>query len=121
MKRVLVADDKASSRELVRTILEHAGYAVEEAADGAEALRKVAEDPPDLIILDLRMPALDGFAVMDELRKDARCAGLPVVALTASAMHGDEERARKAGFADYLTKPISLALLRSRLKQLIGD
>ena len=65
MKRVLVADDKESSREFVRTVLEHAGCVVEEAVDGREALAKVREDPPDLVVLDLHMPGLDGFAVME--------------------------------------------------------
>ena len=120
MKRVLVADDKESSREFVRTVLEHAGYVVEEAADGREALAKVREDPPDLVVLDLHMPGLDGFAVMEALRQDARYFSLPVVALTASAMQGDRERALAAGFVDYMTKPISVNVLRNRLLDLLA-
>jgi two-component system sensor histidine kinase/response regulator len=121
MKRVLVADDKESSREFVRTVLEHSGCVVDEAIDGREALAKVREDPPDLVVLDLHMPGLDGFAVMQELRQDARYLSLPVVALTASAMHGDRERALAAGFVDYMTKPISLSVLRGRVLELIAD
>jgi CheY-like chemotaxis protein len=120
MKRVLVADDKESSREFVRTVLEHAGYVVEEAADGREALAKVREDPPDLVVLDLHMPGLDGFAVIEALRQDARYFSLPVVALTASAMQGDRERALAAGFVDYMTKPISVNVLRNRLLDLLA-
>ena len=120
MKRVLVADDKESSREFVRTVLEHAGYVVEEAADGREALAKVREDPPDLVLLDLHMPGLDGFAVIEALRQDARYFSLPVVALTASAMQGDRERALAAGFVDYMTKPISVNVLRNRLLDLLA-
>lgn len=120
MKRVLVADDKESSREFVRTVLEHAGCVVEEAADGREALTKVTEDPPDLVVLDLHMPGLDGFGVMEALRQDARYLSLPVVALTASAMQGDRERALAAGFVDYMTKPISLSVLRNRLLGLLA-
>ena len=120
MKRVLVADDKESSREFVRTVLEHAGYVVAEAADGREALAKVREDPPDLVVLDLHMPGLDGFAVMEALRQDARYFSLPVVALTASAMQGDRERALAAGFVDYMTKPISVNVLRNRLLDLLA-
>src|SRR5687767_10116854 len=100
MKRILIADDKESSRELVRTVLEHAGCVVEEAADGREALAKIMANPPHLVVLDLYMPILDGFAVMETLRQDIRYTGLPVVALTASAMHGDRERALAAGFID---------------------
>ena len=121
MKRVLVADDKESSRELVRTVLEHAGCIVEEAADGREALAKITADPPNLVVLDLHMPGLDGFSVMELLRRDARYTSLRVVALTASAMQGDRERALAAGFVDYMTKPISLNLLRSRLLGLLED
>ena len=121
MKRVLVADDHESSREFVRTVLEHSGCVVDEAIDGREALAKVRENPPDLVVLDLHMPGLDGFAVMKELRQDARYHSLPVVALTASAMQGDRERALAAGFVDYMTKPISLSVLRNRVLRLITD
>src|SRR5436190_22686765 len=120
MNRVLIADDKESSREFVRTVLEHAGYVVAEAADGREALAKVREDPPDLVVLDLHMPGLDGFAVIEALRQDARYFSLPVVALTASAMQGDRERALAAGFVDYMTKPISVNVLRNRLLDLLA-
>ena len=77
MKRVLVADDKESSRELVSTVLEHAGCVVEEAADGREALAKIMADSPNLVVLDLHMPGLDGFEVMETLRHDGRYASLP--------------------------------------------
>lgn len=121
MKRVLVADDIESSREFVRTVLEHSGCVVDEAIDGREALAKVREDAPDLVVLDLHMPVLDGFAVIQELRQDARYLSLPVVALTASAMQGDRERALAAGFVDYMTKPISLSVLRDRVLELLAD
>jgi CheY-like chemotaxis protein len=121
MRRVLVADDKESSREFVRAVLEHGGCTVEEAADGREALTKIFANPPHLVVLDLHMPALDGFAVLAELRKDGRYSDLPVVALTASAMQGDRERALASGFVDYMTKPISISVLRSRLMQLLPE
>jgi two-component system, cell cycle response regulator DivK len=120
MKRILVADDKASSRELVRTVLEHCGYEVIEAADGAEALAKARESQPQLILLDLQMPALDGFGVIEKLRSEVRFAAIPIVALTASAMHGDREKALAAGFSGYITKPIRLTYLRSEVERLLG-
>lgn len=119
MKKVLVADDKATSRELVRTVLEKSGYTVVEASDGIEALRNARESKPDLIILDLHMPGLDGFAVVQELRRDRELAVTPVMALTASAMHGDRERAIAAGFTGYISKPISLSVLRSEVERLL--
>jgi CheY-like chemotaxis protein len=119
MKTVLVADDKASSRELVRTVLERSGYLVVEAGDGIEALRSARESKPDLIILDLHMPGLDGFGVVREIRLDRDLAATPVMALTASAMQGDRERALAAGFTSYLAKPIQLSFLRSEVERML--
>lgn len=119
MKRILIADDKATSRELVRTVLENCGYAVAEASDGIEALRNARDWKPDLIILDLHMPGLDGFAVVREIRLDRELASTPVMALTASAMQGDRERALAAGFTGYMAKPIQLRVLRSEVERLL--
>jgi CheY-like chemotaxis protein len=119
MKKVLVADDKAAGRELIRTVLEQCGHSVFEAGDGAEAVRKAREILPDLILLDLHMPVLDGFAAFQELRGDERFAATPIVALTASAMQGDRELAMSAGFTGYLAKPISLNVLRSEIDRLL--
>ena len=119
MKKVLIADDKATSRELVRTVLEKQGYFVIEAADGIEALTNAREAMPDAIILDLHMPGLDGFAVLQELRKDQRFAATPIMALTASAMQGDRERAIMSGFNAYVTKPIGLTTLRAEIDRLL--
>jgi CheY-like chemotaxis protein len=120
MKTVLVADDKAPGRELLRTILEQSGHTVFEASDGIEALRNAREIVPDLIILDLHMPLLDGFGVLKELKQDQRFAATPIIALTASAMQGDRERALSAGFTTYIAKPISLSALRSEIQHLLG-
>jgi len=119
MKRILIADDKATSRELVRIVLEKDGYAVAEAADGIEALHHAREWKPDLIILDLHMPGLDGFGVIREIRRDEQLAALPVMALTASAMQGDRERALAAGFTGYIAKPIPLKTLRKEVERLL--
>ena len=119
MKTVLVADDKATSRELVRTVLEKSGYTVAEASDGIEALRNARELKPDLIILDLDMPGMDGFGVIQEIRRDRELAATPVLALTASAMQGDRERALSAGFTGYIAKPIQLNALRSEVERLL--
>jgi CheY-like chemotaxis protein len=120
MKKILVADDRATSRELVRVALEHCGYLVYEAGDGGEALISARELLPDLIILDLHMPCLDGFAVIEEIRRDPQLSATPVIALTASAMQGDREHALAAGFSTYLAKPIHLSSLRKEVKRLLG-
>jgi len=119
MKKVLVADDRDTGRELVRRVLENAGYEIHEAADGGEALEQARRVRPDLIILDLHMPVLDGFGVIQEIRRDPDFAQTPVMALTASAMMGDRERAIAAGFTGYLTKPIRLAALKAEVERLL--
>lgn len=119
-KRILVADDKPSSRELVRSILEHCGYEVIEACDGAETLQKARESGPELILLDLQMPGLDGYEVIHRLRGEASFSATPIVAVTASAMPADGEKVLAAGFSGYITKPIRLARLRSEVARLLG-
>ena len=121
MKRVLIADDKATSRELIRTVLEQSGYSIFEAGDGSEALRAAREIQPDLIILDLHMPHLDGFQVIAQLRADQKFTATPVLALTASAMRGDRERALSAGFTGYIAKPIGLSALRNEINRYLGQ
>jgi CheY-like chemotaxis protein len=120
MKRILIVEDKASSRELLRTVLEKQGYVVGEAADGEEALEKARAETPDLILLDLQMPVRNGYEVLKELRQEARFASTPIVAVTASAMRGDRERALAAGFNGYLTKPLPLSNLRSEIQRLLS-
>jgi two-component system, cell cycle response regulator DivK len=119
MKKILIADDKATSRELLRTVLERQGYAITEAADGEEALQKALAEAPDLILLDLQMPRRSGYEVLRELRKDPRHAELPIIALTASAMQGDREKALAAGFTGYLAKPVALVHLREEVQRLL--
>jgi CheY-like chemotaxis protein len=119
MKTVLIADDIETSRELIRTVLETSGYDVTEASNGIEALRCAREIEPDLIILDLHMPGVDGFGVLAELRRDGKFDGTPIMALTASAMQGDRERALSAGFDSYVSKPIPLSVLREEVARLL--
>src|SRR6266699_1479380 len=120
MKRVLLVDDKATSRELIRTVLDKSGYAVIEAGDGCEAVQVTLDVLPDLIILDLQMPILDGFGALQLIRSDPRFADLPVVALTANAMQGDREKALSAGFTSYISKPVKLSFLRAELARLLS-
>ena len=116
---ILIADDRASSRELLRTVLQRAGYEVLEAEDGEQALAQARVGNPDLVLLDLQMPGLDGFGVLAELRGDPRFRDLPIVALTASAMRGDREKILEAGFTEYLAKPASPETLRETVARLL--
>ncbi len=114
---ILLADDNAPSRELMREILEACGYDVAEAANGREALDLIRKSPPDIVLLDLQMPVMDGFAVIHAVRSDERLRLLTVIALTASAMLGDRERAIAAGFDSYIAKPIILESVRNQIRQ----
>ncbi len=115
-KRVLVADDNPAGRELVRESLAPHVSSIMEASDGRDALAKIRETLPDLVLLDIQMPELDGYAVLREIRSDPALRDVRVVALTAFAMQGDRERALEAGFDDYLTKPVSVAKLKAQLE-----
>ena len=116
--KILLADDNLPSRELMREILETSGHRVMEAVNGRDALDLVHQNRPDLVFLDLQMPVMDGFRVIQELRNDIRFRRLPVVAVTASAMLGDRERAIAAGFDSYIAKPINLGEVRKQVESL---
>ena len=105
---ILVADDNAFIRELMRELLQASGHTILEAVNGRNALDLIRRGGPDLVFLDLQMPMQDGFSVIRELRNESRFRKLPVVAVTASAMIGDRERAIAAGFDSYIAKPIDL-------------
>ena len=118
-KRILIADDSAGNRELLRTMAAHSGYEVSEAADGASAIAVARRDPPDLILLDIRMPGLDGYAALQILRQDERLRAVPIVAVTAHAMGGDRERGIEAGFDEYLAKPVGLRQMRELFERFL--
>jgi CheY-like chemotaxis protein len=120
MKRVLVAEDNAVNRELIRELLELRGYEVSEACDGQEALQMIEASPPDILLLDLGMPKLDGFGVIKKVRENPQLTGLPVLAVTAYAMRGDREKALDAGFDGYVSKPINAAALSQAMESLLG-
>ena len=121
MSKILVAEDDLLSRELVTELLEDWGYEVVEACDGREALQQIKETSPDLVLLDIQMPILNGFAVVSQLRQDARFAALRVVAVTAYAMQGDREKGLSAGFDAYITKPIDPENLKTQIEQLLAQ
>jgi two-component system cell cycle response regulator DivK len=116
-RKIVVADDDAVGRELIREVLETSGYEVIEAADGIEAVYRVREAAPDLVLVDIQMPRLDGYGVLRELRADPQFSGLRVVAVTAFAMRRDREKARDAGFDGYITKPVDIATLRAEIRR----
>lgn len=119
IRKLLIAEDDPASRELLRATLETEGYQVVEAEDGEAALNKIEEESPDLVLLDIQMPKLDGLGVIRQLRQNPRFASLPVVAVTSYAMRGDREKALDAGFDAYLTKPIDVVGIRETVKRFL--
>lgn len=120
MKTVLVADDNPVSRELLRDALEPCGFRVVEASDGREAVRRIEQDRPDLVLLDIQMPSMDGFEVLKVVRGLEGSAHLPLIAFTALAMENDRERILAAGFDGYVSKPISISEVRLQVEQLLS-
>ena len=117
---ILIADDNDDNRELLRLLLSGAGYLVREARDGHECVTLAQSEPPDLIVVDLSMPLLDGWAVFKELKADERTSMIPCVAVTA---HADLERneALEAGFSAYVSKPFSGEALLKTIADVLAD
>lgn len=107
-RTVLVVDDNQDNRELVVKILGNRGYRMIEAVDGEDALRKASEERPDLILMDISIPKIDGYEVTRRLKSREEFKNVPVVALTAHAMKGDREKAICAGCEGYISKPINV-------------
>jgi two-component system cell cycle response regulator DivK len=120
MSNILIAEDNAVNRELLRELLEMRGHTVTEACDGEEALRMIEQTQPDLLLLDIGMPLLDGFGVVQQIRENPRFASLPVVAVTAYAMQGDREKILSSKFDGYLSKPVNARSLGEELDRLLS-
>lgn len=116
---VLVVEDNALNLKLVRDVLGHAGYRVLEAGDAERGLTLAREERPDLILMDIQLPGIDGVEALRRLRSDHSTSAIPVVALTALAMKEDRERFMTAGFDGYLEKPLSVPSLAGQVSELI--
>jgi two-component system, cell cycle response regulator DivK len=118
-KKVLVVDDNPVSRELIREVLDSPDLQILEAADGKEALQRISEEVPDLVLLDIRMPVYSGYDVLRRVKGDPRLNRIFVLAFTAFAMREDRQKALAAGFDGYVTKPINAADLRKQIESLL--
>jgi CheY-like chemotaxis protein len=105
---ILVVEDNERNLKLLRDVLEYAGYEVRAAQTAEDGIALAVSKPPDLVLMDLQLPGIDGMEALRRLREDPRTAGIPVVAVTAQAMRQDRERALAAGFDGYVEKPISV-------------
>ncbi len=119
--RVLVVEDNPVNLELVAALLESEGCGVIPAETADASLRLAAEERPDLIVMDIQLPGMSGHDATRRLKADPATAGIPVVALTAHAMRGEEARAHEAGFDAFLTKPVDTHAFRAALHRFLGD
>jgi two-component system, cell cycle response regulator DivK len=118
---VLVVDDYADNREMYALYLRHMGYRVEEAEDGEEALEKAFACTPDLIVMDLSLPSLDGWEATRRLKADARTRQVPVIAVTGHAFEGQSQVAAKAGCDAFVTKPCEPKALESTIRRVLSE
>jgi len=120
MHTILLVEDNEMNRDMLSRRLERRGYRVVLAMDGQSGVEMAGTEVPDLVLMDMSLPVLDGWEATRRLKADPRTAHLPVIALTAHAMSGDRERALAAGCDDYDTKPIELPRLLGKIEALLG-
>jgi CheY-like chemotaxis protein len=116
MNKILLVEDNEMNRDMLSRRLSRGGYEVVEAVDGLEALEKVAEESPDLILMDMSLPELDGWEATRRLKADDATQAIPIIALTAHALKSDREQAMDAGCDDYDVKPIDFPRLIEKIK-----
>jgi two-component system cell cycle response regulator DivK len=120
-KRILVVEDQEDLRGVLRTLLTGSGYAMLEAVDGETGVARAKSDRPDLILMDIQMPVLDGYEATRRIKADPDLAATPVIAVSSFAMKGDEEKARAAGCDHYVTKPYSPMQLLRVIRSTLGE
>lgn len=119
-KTVLLVEDNEDNRTVYRTILEHFGYEVIEARNGEDGIRMAREDHPDLILMDISIPLIDGWEATKILKGDAATAGIPIIALTAHALATDRAKAQEVGCDGYLAKPCEPRRVVAEVEKFIG-
>lgn len=120
-QRLLLVEDNELNRDMLSRRLGRAGFSTTIAEDGEQALRRITEDRPDLVLLDMNLPIIDGWTVCERVRANAEVATTPIIALTAHAMAEDRDRALAAGCDDYATKPIDFPALLDKIRRLLAS
>ena len=116
-ERILVVEDNEKNMKLFRDVLDASGFRTLEATSGGEAVERATQETPDLVLMDIQMPDFDGVEALKRLRADDRTTSIPILALTAQAMHGDRERFLAAGFDGYISKPVNVRELIATVRQ----
>ena len=118
--KILVVEDTPSNRELLVFLLGHYGYDVLEAQNGEEGVRLARSDRPDLVLMDMQMPVMDGMTAMKELRNHPETRALKIIAVTSFAMKGDREKTLQAGFDGYISKPIDTRAFPGQIRSFLS-
>jgi two-component system cell cycle response regulator DivK len=118
-KRILVVEDQEDNRQIVRDLLTANDYEMTEAENGEEALAAVAKDRPDLILMDIQLPVMDGYEATRRIKADPSLSSIPIIAVTSYALSGDEEKARAAGCNDFVPKPYSPRQLLAKIREFL--
>ena len=116
-ERILVVEDNQKNMKLFRDVLDASGFRTIEATSGGEAVERATQEMPDLVLMDIQMPDFDGVEALKRLRSDHRTTSIPILALTAQAMHGDRERFLAAGFDGYISKPVNVRELIATVRR----
>jgi two-component system, cell cycle response regulator DivK len=119
-KRILVVEDQADSRQIIRDMLASTEYEVIEAENGEEALAAIAKQRPDLILMDVQLPIMDGYTATRRIKADAVLRSIPIIAVTSFALDGEEKIAKAAGCDDYVPKPYSPRELLAKIRQYLS-
>jgi two-component system cell cycle response regulator DivK len=116
-KRILVVEDQADDRQIIRDMLAATDYEITEAEDGEQALAAVAKEPPDLILMEIQLPSMDGYEAMRRIRTNPSLISIPIIAVTCYAPSGEEQKARAAGCNDFVSKPYSPHILLAKIRR----
>jgi two-component system cell cycle response regulator DivK len=120
-KRILLVEDTEDNRQIVRDLLDSAGFELIEAHDGAAGLAMAGEHKPDLILMDIQLPVLDGYETTRRIKADPALKHIPIIAVTSYALSGDQAKTRAAGCDDYIAKPFSPRQLLAKINAYLGD
>jgi two-component system cell cycle response regulator DivK len=121
MRTILVVEDQEDNRQILRDLLGSAGFLMIEAHDGEQALAMARLQRPDLILMDIQLPLVDGYEATRSIKRDPELRHIPIIAVTSYALSGDEEKAREAGCDAYVAKPYSTRLLLAKIGQFLGQ
>jgi two-component system, cell cycle response regulator DivK len=120
MKRILMVEDTEDNRQIIRDLVSAVGYELIEAADGAEGLAMAEREKPDLILMDIQLPVMDGYETTRRIKANPALKHIPVIAVTSYALSGDEAKTRAAGCDAYVAKPFSPRLLLAKINELLA-